>query len=66
MYASDNYLKECNYINVERIVVTYIEHENTQTKETLGGSSETIYTYRSEESQRPHIFNKKGVHYNRR
>lgn len=46
-FAADNYLKEDGYIYLERIVemYAYIEHERTKTKEKLGGSTETIYTY---------------------
>lgn len=46
-YASDNYLNEGQYIYVERIVemYAYVEHEHSETRENLGGSSETIYTY---------------------
>ena len=46
-FAADNYLKEDGYIYLERIVemYAYIEDEHTKTKEKLGGSTETIYTY---------------------
>ena len=46
-FAADNYLKEDGYIYLERIVemYAYIEDEHTKTKEKLGGSTESIYTY---------------------
>lgn len=46
-YASDNYLEEGSYIYIERIVemYAYIEQEHSETRENLGGSSETVYTY---------------------
>lgn len=46
-YAQDYYLKEGDYIVIERIVEMYacIEHEYQETIENIGGSSETIYTY---------------------
>lgn len=46
-YATDNFLKAGSYIYLERIVemYAYVEHEHSETKEKIGGSSETIYTY---------------------
>jgi len=46
-YASDTYLKANDYIYIERIVemYAYVEYEHTQTREKLGGSTETVYTY---------------------
>ncbi|NLE04409.1 MAG: hypothetical protein GX638_06360 [Crenarchaeota archaeon] len=46
-YAADNYLKDSDYIYVKRVVemYAYVENEHTETKENLGGSSTTTYTY---------------------
>ena len=46
-YAKDNFLKDSSYLYIKRNVeiYAYVENEISETKENIGGSTTTVYTY---------------------